>query len=473
MQPLPIRNPRTGVIEGTFAATDPNEVARRADALRLAQPGFAALSIEERSALLVEWAKNLRLLQTTLLAALVADTGRHRIEEIELQAAIAGIERWARFGPGLLDVREGRSAAVPSVRYRTQRISYALTGVISPWNFPLLLSLIDTVPALLAGSAVLIKPSEVTPRFVEPLLASIRNVPVLSDVLDVILGGGATGAALVDVADIVCFTGSVATGRKVARAAAERLIPVFLELGGKDPLIVLPGSDLDRASDAALRASIQATGQACQSIERVYVHECQHDEFVDRLVAKAQAMELNTPQLRHGHIGPLIFDRQADVIAAQLEDAIKKGAKIACGGNIEHWQGGCWLKPTVLTEVTHAMSIMRDETFGPVIPVMRYGDVDEAVRLANDSEFGLSAAVIGPDEALSLAVAERLEAGAVSVNDAGLTSFVHEAEKQSFKHSGLGGSRMGPSGLERFFRRKAILIQEGAPIPMSLFAENE
>ncbi len=471
MVALPIRNPRTGAIEGTFAGADATLVRERANQLRQAQPAFAGLAMGDRAALLLLWAEALRKRHAALLAALCADTGRHRVEELEIQAAIGGIERWARSGT-TPEPQSGRSRALPSVRYVCERVPYALTGVISPWNFPLLLSLIDAVPALLAGSAVLIKPSEVTPRFVEPLRASIRDVPALAAVLDVMPGDGNTGAAVVDVADIVCFTGSVATGRKVARAAAERLVPVFLELGGKDPLIVLPDSDLERTTDAALRASVQATGQACQSIERVYVHDSQHDAFVDLLVAKAQALALNTPDIRQGHLGPIIFDRQAEVIAAQLADAIARGACVRTGGQVETHEGGRWLRPTVLTDVTHQMTIMREETFGPIIPVMRYRSVDEAVALANDSEFGLSAAVIGPDLDLALAVASRIDVGAVSINDAGLTSLVHDAEKQSFKHSGLGGSRMGPAGLDRFFRKKAILIQEGPALSMAMLAES-
>ena len=213
--------------------------------------------------------------------------------------------------------------------------------------------MLDTIPALLAGCAVLVKPSEVTPRFVAPLMASVREFPELAAVLAIVTGDGQTGAALIEQVDAVCFTGSVATGRKVAEACARRFIPAFLELGGKDPVIVLDSADPDRAAAVVLRASVQATGQACQSLERVYVHERVAAAFLERLVARADAVPLNYPDSRRGQVGPLIFARQAEIIAGQLADAVAKGARILTGGTIENHGGGLWLRPTVVTGVTH------------------------------------------------------------------------------------------------------------------------
>jgi acyl-CoA reductase-like NAD-dependent aldehyde dehydrogenase len=349
-------------------------------------------------------------------------------------------------------------------------VPYGLVGVISPWNFPFLLSMLDTIPALLAGCAVLVKPSEVTPRFVAPLMASVREFPELAGVLAFVTGDGQTGAALIEQVDAVCFTGSVATGRRVAEACARRFIPAFLELGGKDPVIVLDSADPDRAAAVVLRASVQATGQACQSLERVYVHERVAAAFIGRLVARAEAVPLNYPDGRRGQVGPLIFARQAEIIAGQLADAVAKGARILTGGAIETHGGGLWLRPTVVTGVTHDMTLMTEETFGPVMPVMPFRDAAEAVRRANDSVYGLSAAVIG-DEAEALDVARQLNVGAVSINDGGLTTEVFDAEKNAFNLSGLGASRMGPSGLLRFLRRKALLIQHGTPRDMSSLDE--
>ena len=348
---------------------------------------------------------------------------------------------------------------------------YSLVGVISPWNFPLTLSMIDTIPALLAGCTVIIKPSEVTPRFVEPVMAAIKDAG-LQDVLTFVQGDGATGGALIDHVDAVCFTGSVATGRKVAAAAAGNMIPAFLELGGKDPLIILESADLEKATDAALRGSILSTGQACQSIERIYVARSIHDAFLPRLTEKAKSVELNWPDIGRGPLGPIIFAKQADTLQAHIDAAVTKGARVMSGGTVENHGGGKWLLPTILADVTHEMDVMRDETFGPVLPVMAFDSVEDAIALANDTEFGLSAAGFAGTLEEAETVGRQIEAGGVSLNDAALTALFHEAEKHSFKLSGIGGSRMGPAGFQRFLRRKALIANTGAPAPIGAFAED-
>ena len=348
---------------------------------------------------------------------------------------------------------------------------YPLVGVISPWNFPLLLAMIDTIPALMAGCAVLLKPSEVTPRFIAPLRAIVAEAG-LDHVLGIIAGDAETGREILGAVDCVCFTGSVATGRKVAVAAAGRLIPAFLELGGKDPLIVLAGADLDAATDAALRGSVVATGQACQSIERIYVARAIYPDFVDRLVAKAGAARLNWPDIAIGEIGPIIFAPQAEVLSRQIEDAVAKGGRVLTGGAIERHGGGLWLRPTVIADVTPDMLLMTEETFGPILPVSPFDTVDEAIDLANSGEFGLSAAVFAATLDEAEAVGRRIEAGAISLNDAALTALFHEAAKQSFKASGLGPSRMGVEGLTRFTRRKALIANTARPVPLSAFRED-
>jgi acyl-CoA reductase-like NAD-dependent aldehyde dehydrogenase len=342
--------------------------------------------------------------------------------------------------------------------------------VISPWNFPFLISMLDAIPALMAGCAVIVKPSEVTPRFIAPLMASIGRYPELAGAFAFIEGDGPTGAALIGQSDLICFTGSVATGRRVGEACAQGFIPSCLELGGKDPAIVLASADPQRTAEVVLRASVQATGQACQSLERVYVQRAIYERFVAALVAAANRVELNFPDVHRGHVGPLIFERQAAIIAEHLVDARAKGATVLTGGIIEEHGGGKWLRPTVVTGATHAMKLVTEETFGPVIPVMVFDSVDEAVRLANDSVYGLSAAVFG-EEHEARAVAARLEAGAVSINDGGLTTEAFDAEKNSFKLSGMGPSRMGPSGITRFLRKRAVLIQRGTAKDMNSLDE--
>ncbi len=458
-----MRNPRTGAQDYSFAPPADAELAARCRALREAQPAWWQSGMEQRIAVLRRFADAIEANGAAITAALTIDTGRTVIAAGEVRSASRNIRRWCDYGPTLIATPVHESGSMPSLRYSHQLVPYPLVGSISPWNFPVALSLIDAVPALLAGCAVFVKPSEVTPRFVEPLKRTVQVVPELARVFAIEAADGSTGAALIGQVDAVCFTGSVATGRKVAVAAAERFIPAFLELGGKDPAIVLPSANLEAAADAILRGAVVASGQVCLALERVYVHESQHDAFLNLLVSKARQVQLNYPDINTGDLGPMIFDRQADIIDAHLDDAVAKGAVIRCGGKTEILGGGRYCRATVVTNVNHSMQLMTEETFGPVIPVMTYRTVDEAVALANDSDFGLSAAVFAATLDEARAVAERINAGGLSLNDAALTRETYEAEKNSFGYSGLGGSRMGAAGLLRFYRKKALLMQTGQP----------
>lgn len=471
MTTLRVRNPRTGSADHTIIPADSDLVAAEARRLRAGQSHWQQLGIAGRVAAMLRLADALEGGAADIVAALSVDTGRRAIAGQELRGVVGSIRGWCAMVPHLLPDgwTDGRSD--PRMRHAPQWVPYQLVGVISPWNFPLTLSMIDTIPALLAGCAVLLKPSEVTPRFAAPLMAVVAQVPDVAAVFGLVQGAGATGAALIDQVDAVCFTGSVATGRKVAVQAAGRLIPAFLELGGKDPLIITASADLERAVTAALRGSVLSTGQACQSIERIYVHRSILEPFTERLVAAAAATRLNTPDIATGEIGPIIFDRQAEILQAHIADAVAKGARVLTGGTVEEL-GGLWLRPTVLVDVDHTMDVMREETFGPIMPVMGFDTTEEAIALANDSPYGLSAAVIAGTLEEAEAIGRQIEAGAVSLNDAALTSLFHEAEKNSFKASGLGGSRMGSAGFQRFCRRKALIANTGAPTPLSAFAED-
>jgi succinate-semialdehyde dehydrogenase / glutarate-semialdehyde dehydrogenase len=232
-----------------------------------------------------------------------------------------------------------------------------------------------------------------------------------------------------------------------------------LELGGKDPAIVLQGADLERAARAIAWAGCVNAGQSCLSIERVYVERAVFDRFTEQLRAEVARLRFGWPRPEDGEIGPLIAARQAEVIRRQLDDAFGRGARALVGGHIRCLDGGLYCEPTVLVDVDHDMLVMQEETFGPILPVMAVDDPDDAVRKANDCVYGLSGAVFGPRE-LAMSVADRLECGAVSIGDAGLTAMVHDAEKQSFGASGLGGTRMGPRAIERFLRLKTLLVHD-------------
>lgn len=467
---MKVRNPRTGAFDHAITPLDGAALASLSAALRARQPGWEALGPDSRAGRLVALADAIEAKRPALQAALEADTGRRALAAREIDTVTGSLRRWAARAPALIaeaGIRD-RPGAMPGVTHSVSLVPYPLVGVISPWNFPLLLGLADAVPALAAGSAVLVKPSEVTPRFIGPLMAAVEAV---GDVpLAVVEGDGATGAALVPLVDFLAFTGSVATGRKVAEAAARAFVPASLELGGKDPLLVLASADPERAAAIALSASCRATGQACQSIERILVARPLLEPFLAALVRAAEAVTLNWPDIGAGDLGPFIFARQAEIVAAQLADAVAKGARVLTGGCIED-HGGLWLRPTVLADVTPDMAVWREETFGPVMPVMPFDTEEEAVALANTGDYGLSAAVVAGSLAEAEAVGRRLEAGAVSLNDGALTSLLSDCAKTSFKLSGLGPSRAGDEGLLRFLRRRVLYAQAATPLPLAAFSE--
>ena len=456
---LSVRDPRTGAVSCGISATSVGELDAIISGARAAQVAWEALGVDGRIAVLAKWREVLATMQDRLIAAVTLDTGR--IRESRREAANIGkwIDRWSAIAPRAL-APSGGPTSMPGFSFTSDLAPIPVLGVISPWNFPMSLSVMDAIPALLAGCAVIIKPSEVTPHFIGPIEDSIAQVPELAGVLTYIRGAGELGAALIDRVDGICFTGSTATGRKVASRAGARLIPCFVELGGKDAAIVLEGADLERATRAIVTGATLGTGQQCYSVERIYVARALHDRFLALLTGKARKLDLALPQPDDGPIGPLIFAPQAAIIEAHLADARAKGAIVHCGGEIERHGGGLWVRPTVLSNVTHDMAVMREETFGPLLPVMAFDSVDEAVRLANDTAYGLTGAVFGPREA-ALAVARRMKAGGVNVNDAGATPFfIGDATvcaNNAFGDSGLGGSRTGPDSILRFVRQKMIV----------------
>jgi succinate-semialdehyde dehydrogenase / glutarate-semialdehyde dehydrogenase len=468
---LEVRNPRTGINDAQVQAGDAADLQAMVASARKAQQAWQALGLEGRATALLAFKDAITVNIDAIHVALSIDTGRRLVARREIDGVIGSLMGWAAQAPHLLPTPWTQGRFDTRISHAPQWVPYGLVGVISPWNFPLTLSMIDTIPALLAGCSVIIKPSEITPRFALPLQAAIAQVPALGGVLQIVQGDGATGSALIDVVDAVCFTGSVATGRKVAVQAAGRLIPAFLELGGKDPLIITATADLDRAVTAALRGSVLSTGQACQSIERIYVAREIFPQFIEGLTKAASQVRFNQPDIGIGELGPIIFPKQADILADQIADARAKGARVLTGGTIEHHLGGLWLAPTVLVDVDHSMKVMTDETFGPIMPVMAFDDVKEAIALANDTIYGLSAGVIAGTIEEAEAIGRQLDAGGVSLNDAALTSQFYEAEKHSFKQSGLGGSRMGPAGFQRFCRRKALIANNGDVTPLSAYRE--
>ncbi|MGY4710853.1 aldehyde dehydrogenase family protein [Mycolicibacterium sp. CBM1] len=426
-------------------------VATTVTALRAAQPGWAALAPSARARWLRRYRDWLLDNQARLEVELAHETAKPPAEAgLEIPYVVEAINYHGRRAPSVLADRHPRPHGMLAVTKRQLlvRRPYPVVGVISPWNFPIGLSLLDAVPALLAGCAVVIKPSELTPAAVSAAVAGWAEIGA-PEVLAVATGYGDVGAAVVDVVDFVSFTGSVQTGRAVARAAADRLIPCALELGGKDALIVLADADLERAANAAVWGAMANCGQMCVSVERVYVEAAVYDRFVAAVTAKVAA-------LRPGRdFGRPVSPAQGEIVRRHLEDALRHGATAVAG----HPDGDT---PVVLVGVDHAMSCMTEETFGPVLPVMSVADEHEAVRLANDSRYGLSAVVFCGDARRAEAIARRIDAGAVNINDVFANLFTLALPQGGWKQSGIG-ARGGKDAVAKFCRPQAIVSARITP----------
>ena len=431
---------------------------------------MGSFSLEHRIEVMLAWADQLEAHRGAIAAAESIDTGYSKMSQMSANIVVENIRGWCKQAPTVLKnaAREG-TTFVPTISFETCLRPYPLLGVISSWNAPLHLSTIDAIPALLAGCAAVIKPSSVTPRFVAPTMASIEAVPNLPVFSPMYSGMGSWGSEWSTSSTSSVSSGSVENGRKVGEACSKHFIPVFLELGGKDPVIVTATADLERATSAAIRGSIGNTGQVCFAVERIYVDAKVHDAFVDLLASKAAKVEFNYPDPAKGDMGPFISMGQADIVDAQLDDAVAKGAKIVVGGKSRNLGGGRYMPATVLVDVTHDMLMMREETFGPLMPVVRYSTEEEAVRLANDSKYGLSAAVIAGAREEAMRIALQLDAGTINVQDVCLTfAKTLDVETNATKLSGIGGARTGPASILRFVRKRAYLTNKGPVMTGSL-----
>jgi acyl-CoA reductase-like NAD-dependent aldehyde dehydrogenase/choline dehydrogenase-like flavoprotein len=454
-------NPATGETLATVPELGADEVAALVAAARAAQPAWADAGFDRRAEVLLAARRWLVANGERVVETICAETGRPADETqfAELSYGLAALEFWAKMAPGYLADEEVETAS-PFVRGRRLLVRYAPIGVvgdIGPWNYPLVNSFGDCIPALAAGNAVVLKPSEVTPLTSLLMAEMLAAAGLPDDVFAVATGRGATGAALVDGVDMVMFTGSVATGKRVMARAAETLTPVSLELGGKDPMIVLADADLERAANAAVAYGMSNSGQVCISVERIYVEDPVHDEFVDRVRAKVDALRQGPPGPPGSvDVGAIIFGPQIELIDAHVRDAVDKGAGVVIGGRRGAGPGRFY-EPTVLVGVDHSMRCMTEETFGPTLPVMKVADAEEAVRLANDGPYGLQASVWTGDVERGEALARRIEAGVCCVNDAQINYAALELPMGGWKASGLG-SRHGADGIRKYCRRQSLLV---------------
>jgi acyl-CoA reductase-like NAD-dependent aldehyde dehydrogenase len=463
---IPVQNPATGEVIATVPVMSADEVHALVARARAAQPAWEALGFDGRAKVLRRAQKWVIDNADRVVETIVSETGKTHddalINEINYAAAAFGF--WAKHAARYLADEKVRTSN-PFVFGRKLVVRYrplGVIGVIGPWNYPLTNSFGDCIPALAAGNAVVLKPSEVTPLTSQLMAEAMRECGLPEHVFAVATGDGGTGAALVDEVDMVSFTGSTRTGKKIMERAAQTLTPVSLELGGKDPMIVLADADLERASSAAAYYSMQNGGQTCISVERVYVEAPIYDAFVDKVTRKVAA-------LRQGvstgpgtvDVGAVTFAPQLDIVSRHVQQAREAGARVLTGG-AAHEDGGRFYEPTVLVDVDHSMACMTEETFGPTVPIMKVADADEAVRLANDSEYGLAASVWTKDAARGEALARRVEAGVVCVNDAQLNYLALELPMGGWKASGLG-SRHAAGGIRKYCRQQSLLVTRFAP----------
>ena len=464
MAQITVENPATGETLATVPALGAAEVTEMVASAREAQPGWEALGFEGRAEVLLAARQWLVANAERVVQTICGETGRPADETqfAELSYGLSALEFWAKRAPDYLADEEIESAS-PFVRGRRMLVRYApvgVVGVIGPWNYPFNNSFGDCIPALAAGNAVVLKPSEVTPLTSLLMAEMLADSGIPDDVFQVATGTGEAGVALVDAVDSVMFTGSVETGKKVMGQAAQTLTPVALEMGGKDPMIVLADADLERAANAAVSYGMNNSGQVCISVERIYVEDAVHDDFLERVTGKVEALRQGPPGAPGTvDVGAIIFEPQIDLIEAHVNDAVAKGARVVTGGSRGEGPGR-FFQPTVLADVDHSMRCMTEETFGPTLPVMRVSGVDEAVELANEGPYGLQASVWTRDEERGEQVARRIEAGVACVNDAQVNYAALELPMGGWKSSGLG-SRHGPDGIRKYTKRQSLMVVAG------------
>jgi acyl-CoA reductase-like NAD-dependent aldehyde dehydrogenase len=398
--------------------------------------------------------------RSAILDRLERETGKTRFDVVgELMGVCLDLGYLARRAPRWLATQRVSARPLLGKRALVAYRPHGVVGIISPWNAPLNLALGDAIPALLAGNAVVIKPSELAPLGVQRAVEAMqRTLP--PDVLQVVIGAGETGAALIDHVDMICVTGSPETGRRVMERASRRLTPVLLELGGKDPMIVLQDADLERATRAAAWGGCMMTGQVCMSVERVYVEAPIAEAFTQKLVEVMRGLRVgdNGPHAEIDY-GAFTSPRQIDVVERHVDDARTRGATVLCGGRRQGGGPGLFYEPTVLAGVDHSMLVMQEETFGPVVPVMTVRDAEEALRLANDSRYGLNASVWTRDIERGIALARRIESGNACVNECLVSAGVPGLPFGGVKQSGVGARHGGAEGLRQFCVRQAILVE--------------
>lgn len=462
-------NATTGKVIGKLPIADETAVRNAVERARAAQPAWAALSFQQRGAYLLHF-RDVMLERSDTIARLISqEVGKPLIEGLmsEIMAGADIINYYVKNAEKML---ADESVPLHLLKHRKSYLHYApmgVIGIISPWNFPFILALSEVVTALIAGNTVILKPSELTPQCGQIIADMFAAISLPEHVFQIVHGDGKTGAALVKSGiDKICFTGGGATARRIMSAAAENLTPVVFELGGKDPMIVCADADIERSAHGAVWGAFVNCGQVCASVERVYVHKSVADAFIARTVALTKKLRLGlAADGEDVDIGSMVHERQVQLAEEQVKDAIEQGATVLVGGHRPATLKGPFYEPTILTNVTHEMKVMREETFGPLLPIMVVEDDEEAIRLANDSIFGLDAYVFSKDSAHANRMARRIEAGTVMINDVIASYSAPETPWGGVKQSGIGRVHGGALGLKEFCQVRHIM-GERIKLPM-------
>lgn len=457
-----VRNPATGATAGTVPNMDAEEVAALARRLRDAQPAWEALGPEGRKKHLLAWLDWIIDNQDHVLRLVHQEAGKSWGDaKIETLVAVEVINYVTKHGESFLEdeKRSPHNVSALTKQLKVRYRPYQLVGVITPWNYPLAMPMMDVPGALMAGAAVLTKPSEETPLAWAEVVRAWNEEIGAPPVLGIATGFGDTGKAVVDEVDMIQFTGSTPTGRRIGVRAAERLIPASLELGGKDAMVVLSDADLDRAVHGAVWGGLFNSGQSCVAVERIYVEEPVYDEFVGRLVVAVEKLRVghDKPGEFATEYGAMANEKQLEIVERHVQDALAKGARAVTGGKPA--ATGLFYPPTVLLDVDHTMLAMTEETFGPLLPVMKVADEDEAVRLANDSPYGLASSVWTSSAPRAERVGHQIEAGGVNINNAMTNVFQFPLPMGGWKSSGLGHRFGGPNGVRKYCRQQAFVSE--------------
>jgi succinate-semialdehyde dehydrogenase/glutarate-semialdehyde dehydrogenase len=459
---VPVLNPANGKKIYDLPQLTVAQVEGAVSAARTAQHEWAQVSVSERSKIFLELHALMLEDETKLLDLLQLETAKSRAHAFEETAgAISSANYYARIAGKTLARRKTKSGVPLLTQTFVDQVPLGVVGIITPWNYPLALTMLDVLPALMAGNAVVQKADNQTALTVlfARHLAVEAGIP--AELWTVVVGDGEQiGNAITDNVDYVAFTGSTATGRRVAERAAKRLIGCSLELGGKNPMIVLEGANVKRAAEIAIAGAFGSAGQLCVSIERVYVPNRIKDEFLAEIAKRTQSLTVGRSNDFTMDIGSLTGYNQLQRVMGFVDDAVSTGAKVVTGAQQLTDVGPYFYTPTVITNVNQNARMYRQEVFGPVVDVEGYEDLDEAIRLANDTDYGLNASVVGPERA-AIKVAEKLNAGSVNINEGFRASFASmESPMGGFKASGQG-RRNGPGGLLRFTEAKTIGVARG------------